>query len=147
MRINNSQTKFFRLIGLIFLILIFLAACDCQKPEQSITGIDWQWVEISNTEFSSQYLIPNPEDFKLRFLEDGTISLQALGNLVNGTYTLQGNKLNIELIPTGAFWGEQNDLDLRLFGFLTHVKSFSLKNGNLILDLAKNDGQIIFGEP
>ena len=92
--------------------------------------------------------VASDENFAvLRFLEDGTISLQALGNLVNGTYTLQGNKLNIELIPTGAFWGEQDDLDLRLFGFLTHVKSFSLKNGNLILDLAKNDGQIIFGEP
>jgi heat shock protein HslJ len=146
MSANISHTKFIQLMGLAFLLSIFLVACGGQQAEQPITGIDWQWVEISNTEFASQHFIPNPEEFTLRFFGDGTLGLQALGNMVSGTYTLHGNKMNIELIPTGAFWGEQDDLDLRLFGFLSNVNSYSLKNGRLLLDLAKNGGQIIFGE-
>jgi hypothetical protein len=73
---NHIQAKYVRLIVLIFLIPNFLVAFGSQQTEQSITGIEWQWVQILETGPARQHVIPDPENYTLRFFIDGNISVQ-----------------------------------------------------------------------
>jgi len=130
-------------LGLVIPILLFLVACSGQQAEQSMTGVNWQWVEIAEVTPETRSGIQNPENYTLRFFRDGSIRVQAEGNLVHGTYTVDGDLIRVVLAPSLAFWGEKDDLDLRFFGYLSKVASYSLVNGQLILQLANGAGYIL----
>ena len=141
---QNTLTKALQLICLPILFAIFLAACDSKPADPPFSDVDWQWIEVADMPSNAPSKIPSPENYTLRFLRDGSVSVLAEGSRVSGSYTLSGNQLSIVLTPTLAFWGEKESLDLRFFGYLSQVEHFSLVKGLLILGLADDSGQMTF---
>lgn len=66
--------------------------------------------------------------------------------MVKGSYTLDGGSLTIELGPsTMAFCGEQS-LDLLYLELLSNVESYTIEEGQLVLELKDGAGRMTFNE-
>jgi len=91
-------------------------------------------------------VVPNPENYTLTLMSDGTLSIKADCNMVSGGYTLNGDSLTIELGPsTMAFCGEQS-LDLLYLEMLDQVEGFTVENNQLLLSVGGNSGQMTFNK-
>jgi heat shock protein HslJ len=115
-----------------------------QSPEE-ITGIQWQWAELTETEPASQSVVPNPENYVLVLNADGSASLKADCNMVAWTYTLEGTSLTFNTLgpSTLAFCGEES-LDQQYLGLLGKGGTVSLENDRLVLELNDNAGRMVF---
>jgi hypothetical protein len=67
---------------------------------QQIANIVWQWSDLVETMPASQSVVPDPQNYTLTFLPDGTVSIKADCNMLGGTYTLDGGSLAIQLGPS-----------------------------------------------
>jgi heat shock protein HslJ len=104
--------------------------------EAEIVNIVWQWSDLVETLPASQSVVPDPGNYTITFLEDGTIGIKADCNVVGGHYTLDGASLSIQLGPsTMAFCGEQS-LDRQYLALLGLVDSGEMADGRLFLQLA-----------
>lgn len=111
-----------------------------------ITGITWQWVSLVEMDPAAQSVVPSPENYTLTFLPDGDLSIQADCNMAGGSYSLDGNQLTItQGISTLAFCGEES-LDILYLELLSQVESYTLENGQLVLELKDGAGRMAFEE-
>jgi heat shock protein HslJ/uncharacterized protein YraI len=100
---------------------------------EDILDINWQWVDLVESEPANQSVVPNPEDYTLVFRDDGTLGIQADCNMVQGTFFQEGSALIIELGPsTRAACGEDS-LDQLYLDTLDQVNSFGVQAGQLKL--------------
>jgi heat shock protein HslJ len=115
-----------------------------QSPGE-ITGIQWQWAELTETEPASQSLVPDPENYVLILNADGSANIKADCNLVSWTYTLDGNSLSFNTLgpSTLAFCGEES-LDQQYLDLLGKGGTVSLEGDRLILELNDNAGRMVF---
>ena len=140
------QTKHMRIMAMIVLISVSIAACGGQESVQLVTDISWQWTQWVGTELVSQPVNPNPENFTLILMADGSVSIQADCNMVSGSYSLDGSALSIELgMSTMAFCGEES-LDQAYLGYLSSVEGYAIENGRLVLQLLNGAGSMTFQE-
>ena len=140
------RTKYFHTISLLLLISISVGACGGLSSTGPITDITWQWTEWVETEPASQSLVPDSENYSLLLSSDGSLSIKADCNMVKGSYTLDGGSLTIELGPsTMAFCGEQS-LDLLYLELLSNVESYTIEEGQLVLELKDGAGRMTFNE-
>ena len=101
------KSKYFQTINLLFIISIAVGGCETKSQLEPITDITWQWAELVETEPGSQSLIPDSESYTMLLSSDGSLSIKADCNMVNGSYILDDSSLTIELGPsTLAFCGE-----------------------------------------
>jgi heat shock protein HslJ len=113
-------------------------------PEKDYVDITWQWTELIETEPASQSLVPNPENYTLVLRSDGTYQIKADCNVGGGGYTLEGNNLTLGPGPmTAAECGPESLFDLYLTA-LGSVESISMQDGNLVLHLSGNAGEMVF---
>lgn len=138
---NNPNTKSNILIlGLIFLVLI--SACSNLQTEQDFTDTKWQWYSLSENEPASQSVVPDPENYTITLNSDGSMNIQADCNMVEGSYSVEGNTLSLIVGPsTMAFCGDES-LDLMFIELLSNVESYSMENNELILNLNNNAGKM-----
>jgi len=110
-----------------------------------ITGIQWQWVELTETEPASQSVVPNPENYVLVLSADGSANLKADCNMVSWTYTLEGSSLTFNTLgpSTLAFCGEES-LDTQYLALLGTGGTVSVEDGRLVLELNDNAGRMVF---
>jgi heat shock protein HslJ len=115
-----------------------------QSPGE-ITGIQWQWAELTETEPASQSLVPDPQNYVLILKADGSASIKADCNMVSWTYTLEGNSLSFNTLgpSTLAFCGEES-LDQQYLDLLGKGGTVSLEDGRLVLELNDNAGRMVF---
>jgi heat shock protein HslJ len=115
-----------------------------QSPGE-ITGIQWQWAQLTETEPASQSVVPDPENYVLVLNVDGTASLKADCNMVTWTYTLEGSSLTFNTLgpSTLAFCGEESS-DQQYLAFLGKGGTVSLENDRLVLVLNENAGSMVF---
>jgi len=138
------QLRFLLALGLLTLVSLVMAACGGKTSSEAVVDIAWQWSSLSQTEPSSLSLTPDPENYTLTLLTDGTLNIKADCNMVSGSYNLDGTAISIELGPsTMAFCGEQS-LDVQYLQLLGEVESFRITDGQLILVLEDNAGEMTF---
>ena len=56
-------------------IVLLLAACSSaatSTPSNTITGIVWQWVSVTNQTTSEKTTVPVPRNYTITFNTDGT---------------------------------------------------------------------------
>ena len=70
-----------------------LAACG--GSSSSLTGKAWQWTASTEKVPASQSVVPDPQNYTVEFKSDGTYSMKADCNQVNGSYTTSGSDLTI----------------------------------------------------
>jgi len=96
------------ILTLVFVTLLFLAACGTASSSDTITGIVWQWTSLTDrsSENETTTAVPNPENYTITFNEDGTLEGKADCNTFSGTYS-QENGFSITIgAVTRAYCGD-----------------------------------------
>jgi heat shock protein HslJ len=111
-----------------------------------VTGIQWQWVELTETEPASQSVVPDPENYVLVLNGNGSANLKADCNQMRWTYTLEGTSLTFNTLgpSTLAYCGDDS-LDQLFLGKLGVGGTASVEDERLILELNENAGRMVFG--
>ncbi|WP_440955466.1 META domain-containing protein [Methanosarcina sp. Mfa9] len=113
------------------------------SPEE-ITGIEWQWTGLLETNPTAQSVVPDPENYTLVLFPDGTYSIKADCNRGSGGYTLEGNTLTLGTGPmTLAACGPDSLYD-QYVTLLFNVKSAAMENGQLTLYSGDNGDKMFF---
>lgn len=126
------------------IVLLAITAATNIFAASLLSGSAWQWTSLQEYEPPSQTVVPNSENYTLTFNEGGGLQIKADCNMVQGGYTLEGEKMSIMLGPsTMAACGDQS-LDRRFLGLLERVKSSTIKDDQLILNLLDEQGIMTF---
>jgi heat shock protein HslJ len=127
------------------LVAGLLAPAAWADSHGSITGIQWQWAELTETEPASQSVVADPENYVLVLNDDGSANIKADCNLVSWTYTLEGGSLTFDTLgpSTLAFCGEES-LDQQYLGLLGKGGTASLEDDRLVLELNDSAGRMVF---
>jgi heat shock protein HslJ len=139
-----TKSKTLPVLGLLLLLSLAATACGGKTPGEPVTDITWQWTSLRETEPASLSITPDPENYTLILLSDGTLSIKADCNIVSGSYTIDGSAISIKLGPsTMAFCGEDS-LDVQYLQLLGEVESYRLEDSQLVLELIGNAGEMVF---
>jgi heat shock protein HslJ len=133
------------LVALSLLIGAALIAPATWAQAPAITGIQWQWAQLTETEPASQSVVPDPENYVLVLNEDGSANLKADCNMVAWTYTLEDSTLTFNTLgpSTLAFCGEESS-DQLFLEKLGMGGTVSVEDGRLVLTLSENAGTMVF---
>lgn len=128
-------------------VLLLLAACKpavTLTPSDSIQGIVWQWISLTNQTTKETTTISTPENYTITFNADGTLNGQADCNTFTGTYS-QENGFTIELgATTMAFCGEAS-LDQQYLALLGSVAAGGPDGaGGFALETAGGEQRMLF---
>ena len=155
MKIKNNSRWLIRLTGLSMIMLLALAACapaaaptpaptTAPAPTNTIQGVVWQWVSVTNQTTKETTTVPNPENYTITFNADYTFTGKADCNQIAGTYSQQ-NGFQINLGPsTMAFCGETS-LDTQYLQLLGSVAAGGPDGaGGLALETAGGEQRMLF---
>ena len=112
-----------------------------------LVGPTWQWIGLTINNPKHQSAVPDPQNYTLTFMDDGTFQAKADCNQLAGKYTTNGTALKITHGPmtlVACPSGSQSDQYVTLLGT---VASYSIDGKNLTLNLAKDAGVMGFNEP
>jgi heat shock protein HslJ/uncharacterized protein YraI len=110
----------------------------------SLTGVQWGWTELTETQPASQSIIPDPENYTLVFQPDGGVQILADCNSGFGSYTIDGDSMTIEVgVLTTAVCGAES-LSSLFLDLLERVGSYELSQEELVLSLAEVAGTMRF---
>ena len=142
---NKKQPTIFLLVSLITVIL--LAACKSAAtptPSNTITGIVWQWVSVTNQTTNQKTTVPNPQNYTISFNADGTLTGKADCNDFTGSYS-QANGFSIKIsTSTQAFCGE-GSLDQQYLTLLGSVAAGGPDGaGGLALETPGGEQRLLF---
>ena len=140
------RTRLFTiLVATGLLVAGLLAPAAWADTHGEVTGIQWQWAELTETEPASQSVVPDPENYVLVLGADGSASLKADCNMVQWTYTLDGTSLTFNTLgpSTLAYCGDDS-LDQLFLGKLGMGGTVSVENERLVLELNENAGRMVF---
>jgi heat shock protein HslJ len=137
-----------RHVALAAALLGAITSTGCQLVSgtpSSLVGPTWQWTASQETAPARQTVTPDPENYTIAFLNDGTLNVKADCNSVAGTYAVGiPLDLTITLGPsTLAACGDES-LDVVYLDLLSRVASYSTTSGQLNLDLADGAGAMQF---
>ncbi len=119
------------ILGMLMLLVSCSPASDSPASDSALTGdsvatgseitnIVWQWERVTERASGETTTVPNPENYTLTFLDDGTFSGKADCNQISGTYS-QESGFQLTLGPTTlAFCGEAS-LDQQFIDLLNNV--------------------------
>jgi heat shock protein HslJ len=111
-----------------------------------IVGIVWEWQRFDDAAGQNDIVVIYPPAYRLELLPDGQFNIKADCNVGSGAYTLEGNKLTLELGPmTLAECGpiSQHDEYIKLLG---RVATYERKGDSLILNLTADSGSMTFSK-
>lgn len=133
------------LVVLSLLVGAALIAPATWAQAPAITGIQWQWAQLTETEPASQSVVPDPENYVVVLNEDGSANLKADCNMVAWTYTLEDSSLTFNTVgpSTLAFCGEESS-DQIFLEKLGKGGTVSVEDGRLVLALNENAGTMVF---
>ena len=138
------QSKRFSIIISSLVLITVLAACSSQQPGADIIDSTWQWAALIENEPASQSVVPNSENYTLTLSADGSMNIKSDCNVVNGSYTVDGNSLTLVLGPsTMAYCGEES-LDMMFNELLSNVENYTIENNQLVLNLKNDAGKMTF---
>jgi heat shock protein HslJ len=113
-------------------------------PSNAITSIVWQWTSVTDRPTNQTTVVPDPENYTITFLDDGTLSGLADCNMFTGAYS-QVDGFDITLgASTMAACGEDS-LDQQYLELLGNVAAGGPDGqGNLALETAGGEKRMLF---
>lgn len=134
------------MIGLMLILVFALTACGGQSEEaESIVGTTWKWQSFEDSADENNVTVSNPESYTLTLKEDGTASIQADCNQVMWPYELDGNSLTFNTLgPSTLAMCPEDSLDTQYLERLGNTATFLLSEGQLILNLKADAGNMVF---
>ena len=113
-------------------------------PTNPLTNIKWLWTSLVETDPASQSVIADSQNYNLAFFADGTVHYKADCNIGNGTYTISGSSMTIQLGQTTLVECGEGSLSTQFMSLLGQVAAYSFESENLILALKDNAGKMGF---
>jgi heat shock protein HslJ len=128
-----------------FVSVMLQSACIAGgMPErEEITGVVWKWQQsIYNND---QQAIPaDASNYTIEFTPDGKLHVRADCNRVGGTYSLEENRLTIELTHSTRAMCPPDSLDAAFKKDLGAAAIYFFKEHSLYLDLKYDSGTMKF---
>lgn len=146
------KPKYCVVVLVVLIVGLFAVACgssenppaDTATDPNTITGIEWQWLSLSNRTTNETTTVPAPENYTIVFNEDGTLSGKADCNNFNGTYS-QENGFVITLGATTMAACGPDSLDQQYLSTLgTVVAGGPDGSGGLTLENAGGEQRMTF---
>ena len=131
-------------IVLVLAATFLVAGCDLLGGgSDGLTGKTWQWVASTTTAPASQSVVPDPENYTIEFMDDGTFAARVDCNQVAGEYMSPGGgAMTITPGPSTLVACPEGSLaDLYLAGLAT-TESYEIAGGELVL--TTGDGTMTF---
>jgi heat shock protein HslJ len=140
-----------------FIVLTFVLLCmSCSMTGQSVRTVSgsednmsllvgpvWKWIYTINKD-GGKDIPPDSKNYTVQFLESGILKVKADCNVKGGMYSVQRNRLIIEITySTMAACGE-NSLEDQFVRDLMAGGSFFLKDRELFIDLNFDSGRMTF---
>ncbi len=124
-----------------------------ESSDAGIVGETWLWQEFQDTAEQNDVTVPNPNNYSLTLMPDGTAAIQADCNQVSWTYTLESSSdsntgsLSFNTLgpSTLAFCGEES-LDQQYLAWLGDTVTYVTQDGKLFLNLIADAGNMVFGQ-
>ena len=108
-----------------------------------LVGYVWMWTQF--VENNDTVIRPNmPVNYTLEFLPDGQVSILADCNQVNGTYTVQGSRIDIELGASTMAACPEDSLSDQFLGLLGDAVIYFREAESLYLDIMMDVGTMQF---
>jgi heat shock protein HslJ/LysM repeat protein len=108
-----------------------------------LAGTVWQWQEtLMNND--DKFVPDNPGNYTMQLMADGSVAVQADCNQVSGTYTLDGNRISIELGPSTMAACPEGSLGDQFVANLGAASIYSFDQGDLLIDLKFDSGTMRF---
>lgn len=100
----------------------------------NITNVEWQWASFQDSDSPDNLItVHSPENYTLAFFADGTYYFKSDCNSGSGTYTLEGNRLILDLpVSTLVDCGPES-MDGEYTSLLPTVEAVALEDGQLVL--------------
>ena len=140
-------------LGLVMSYFLFFGEDSATQPGpvepapvslEQIQNVNWQWVELTETEPAGQSLVPEPYDYTLMFLPGGQFSFRADCNVGSGMYTVDGGNMALQLGPVTMAECGPASMSNQFMGLLGSVAAYGVEGGRLALGLKENVGFMIF---
>ena len=114
--------------------------------DPALVGVEWHWEQFQDTADISSFDVPEPDNYRILFNEDGTANIKADCNIVSAEYTTDGSSsLTFTMGPTTlAFCGDES-LDNIYLARLGEVVSYVISDGVLYMNLMADAGNMVFG--
>lgn len=135
-----------RTVLAILALSFALLAAACGGSSSGLTGTVWQWTASTEKVPASVSAVPDPQNYTVEFKSDGSYSMKADCNQVNGSYTTSGSSLTMQPgASTLVACGEDSQSDLYLQRiFLT--SSYAITDDQLVLTQS-DEGTMTFDKP
>jgi putative lipoprotein len=108
-----------------------------------LTGAVWQWENIVTP--LESYENPTPEQYTVRFGEDGTVNIKADCNMASGAYTTDENGFAIEVGPVTLAECGPESFSGEFIQALGVAAIPFFQDGKLYMDLFADSGTLRFG--
>jgi len=122
-----------------------LAEFQAQTTDEGseIVGVIWKWVQTLESN-DTKRVPDDPGKYTLEFLPDGKVSIQADCNQGSGTYTINGQRISIEILITTLVACPPDSLEQEYIRDLNATVIYFTQNGDLYLDLKFDTGTMKF---
>jgi heat shock protein HslJ/predicted flap endonuclease-1-like 5' DNA nuclease len=137
---NNLVRKAAVLITLVGLIGFSVAVVSAQDD---LTGVEWQWTSMTDAAGATT-TVSDPGQYTLNFAEDGTVSGRADCNNYTGTYTQDGDALDITLGAMTLVACEEGSQEAVFRQTLDSVVAGGVDGNNLTLRTADDAQTMVF---
>ncbi len=120
------------------------SAAPPSSASSSITGIVWQWTNLTDTAANTTLIVPNYSNYTIIFSADGTLTGKADCNNFTGTYSQQ-NGFTIKLGPTTLAACGEGSLSQQYLNLLSNVAAGGPDGtGGLTLETAGGAQRMLF---
>jgi heat shock protein HslJ len=117
------------------------AAGGVESP--ALAGTAWQWVHTRYN--NDQRTIPaRPEQYTLRFRDDGQIGVKADCNMKGGTYAATDKQLSMKIITSTMAVCPPGSLEEEFVRNLHAGTNYFFRDGDLFIDLKFDSGTMRF---
>jgi hypothetical protein len=110
------------------------------EPSTGLVGPIWRWTDLNQ---ETPILVPNPEQYTLRFYDDGSFDYRSDCNSGTGIYTQEGDLLTLELDSVPPIDCGEGSISAQYLELLSMVDSFEIDAGFLIFYLAGGAGNMV----
>jgi heat shock protein HslJ len=113
-----------------------------QADADALTATTWMWSGFTNP--VEQYSVENPENYTLTFQDDGTLNIKADCNNAIGSYTVDGNSLQIAIGPMTLAACPEGSRSDDFVKYLGSAAIYFFEDGDLFIDLFADGGTMQF---
>jgi heat shock protein HslJ len=116
---------------------------DRSTADQKLIDTTWKWQQTLYSN-DTKAVPPNPENYTLKLLPDGTVAIRADCNLGGGVYRLDGSSISIEITHTTRAACPPGSLEQVYIRDLNAATIYFMKDDALYFDLKYDTGTMRF---